>query len=100
MTKAWAPDLPGYTFNELHADLKALLLVGSPNLRDGDDAVIGQINGLIYSLTNEERQDPLLLLQSPSRWRRATRGAGGSPISRRALIDWLDSMGKVRAELC
>lgn len=91
--------MPGYSLNELRADLKTLLLVGSPHLRDGDDAVVKRVRGLIHALTDEERQNPRLILDSASRWRRATRGAGGSAISRRTLMQWLVSMGKIRTEL-
>ncbi|MFO0898459.1 MAG: hypothetical protein U0836_13640 [Pirellulales bacterium] len=91
--------MPDYTLNDLRAHLKYLRLPGNFKVLEEDQPRIEQMIAWIGSLTREERQCPALVLESKSRWRRATRGAGAAPVGRRTLRRWLALMNEVRDEL-
>jgi len=70
-----------YNFNDLARHLRLLLRNGPPVMQAVDYAMLRQAVALIGSLTKEERDRPLLLLHSPSRWSRAERGSGVNVLS-------------------
>ena len=84
-----------YTFNDLIRHLRCVLQNGSPVLEAADYPMIRQMVALIGSSTKEEREKPILLLDSPSRWSRAVRGSGVTSISSESLRQLLSQMGAI-----
>jgi signal recognition particle GTPase len=84
------PDV--FTFNDLSRQLTNVLQNGSPILEAADYPMIRQIVALIGSLTEEEREKPVVLLDSPSRLARAVHGSGTPGFSPESLRQLLDDM--------
>jgi signal recognition particle GTPase len=82
-----------YTFNDLCRNLRCVLQNGSPVLKATDYRLIRNMVAIIESLTEEERERPNLLLDSPSRWSRAVSGSGVTSVSSESLRQLLSQMG-------
>lgn len=84
------PDV--FTFNDRSRQLANVLQNGSPILESADYPMIRQIVAFIGSLTEEERERPVVPLDSPSRLARAVCGSGTTGFSPESLRQLLDDM--------
>lgn len=90
-----------YNFYEFRDLLKYLERFGGPNILPSDMSLVANLIAFINSLTEEERRDPILVINSPSRWRRAIRGAGVNADfpKRRILLFLINRLTEIKNEL-